>query len=123
MVYTPAVLAKEGSVAAVTAKIRAMVKSANAAYARSDADVLVNLVDIRAVNYKESGNGDIDLNRLLLKADGYLDEVLLWREETGADVVGMLGQGAAAWRGCLCHRIARSEISGSGFLMSQLAVT
>ncbi|MFC0166865.1 reprolysin-like metallopeptidase [Pseudoduganella danionis] len=93
MVYTPAVLAKEGSVAAVTAKIRAMVKSANAAYARSDADVLVNLVDIRAVNYKESGNGDIDLNRLLLKADGYLDEVLLWREETGADVVGMLGQG------------------------------
>lgn len=93
MVYSPAVLATEGSAEAVKAKIQALVAFANAAYARSDAGVVVRLLDVRQVNYQESGDGQTDLDRMIAAGDGYMDEVLLWRDQLGADVVGMMMKG------------------------------
>jgi hypothetical protein len=94
MIYTQAARQKAGGTEAAQAKIAAMVKYANEAYARSDAGVYINLLDTREVNYKESGDGSEDLNRIIKKGDGYLEEVQDWRNALGADVVGMMADGA-----------------------------
>ena len=98
VVYTPAAAAQVGGDNGAIARASDAVAVTNQAYINSNVDVALNLVHVASVNYTESGSQTTDLYRLT-DPDGYIDEVLTWRVQYGADLVSMLTttSGGVAW--------------------------
>jgi len=67
--------------------IREWFRLTNRVYANSGTNVVINPVDVVAVDYRESGRIGTDLDRLRKKSDGTLDEVPVLRDIENADIV------------------------------------
>ena len=87
IVYTPAMLAKAGSVRAMEATCQMAVGVADQAFTDSGIDARVRLVHTQLIKYVESGDSLRDTDRLTNQSDGYMDEVARLRDQHGADVV------------------------------------
>ena len=90
VVYTPAARDAAGGVAAIEAEIDLMVAETNQAYETSGVNHRVMLADRSEVPYAETGNGDLDLDRLRDPSDGHLDSVHALRDRVGADLVHLI---------------------------------
>ncbi|MCB9852514.1 MAG: hypothetical protein H6819_05425 [Phycisphaerales bacterium] len=86
VVYTAAARSAAGGTAAIEARIAAAIADTNTAFANSLVDTSVNLVHSQEINYTETGNSDIDGQRLLDPADGFLDDVHVLRDQYAADI-------------------------------------
>lgn len=86
VVYTAAARSAAGGTAAIQARINAAIADTNAAFAASLVDTSVMLVHTEEVIYTETGNSDIDGQRLLDPADGFLDDVHALRDQYAADI-------------------------------------
>ena len=104
IVYTREVRQAHGGAAGVAAHVNTAVASANLALADSRIDGALRLVRLEEVDYVESDDGMVaDLRAMWDPADGMMDEIAAWREESGADLVclfqqsptGSTGQGYA----------------------------
>lgn len=84
VVYTP--LAQSSSTD-IEREIRLAVDEANASYAGSGIGLELRLIYTAPVGYSESGSFTTDLSRLQGNADGFMDDVHLWRDSYGADLV------------------------------------
>ena len=88
IVYTPALLAAEGDVAAVQALADAAIAELNLVFANSGVPTTAVLAGLReAGGYTESGFLSTNLARLRTPGDGYLDDVHAWRDQDRADLV------------------------------------
>lgn len=93
MVYTPGALAEVGGLAAMQAFVDVSVRDTNAALARSDARVVIRLVDLREIPYYEPIEPNNPyFQHLTTPGDGQLDEVFTWRDAAGADLVGLVSR-------------------------------
>ena len=92
--YTPAARDAAGGVAAIEAEIDLMVAETNQAYETSGVNHRVVLVDRSEIPYSETGDAEVDLDRLRDSSDGQMDGVHALRERVGADLVHLiLGEG------------------------------
>jgi hypothetical protein len=94
VVYTNGARASVGGTAAMQSLIDLALANANTAYANSGVTQRVRLVHTAEVTYTEAGS-NTDLNRLMTPGDGYLDNVQTMRDQYGADMVSLLGNGYA----------------------------
>ena len=90
VVYTPAARSASGGAAAIAAEIDLMVAETNQAYAESDVDHRLALVETSEVSYTETGDSSVDLDRLAEPSDGHLDAVHALRDRVGADLVHLI---------------------------------
>jgi hypothetical protein len=90
VVYTPAARAGAGGAPAINDLISLGVGETNQAYANSNVIQRLRLVHTAEVSYAESGDLDIDLQRLTDPSDGFMDEVHALRDLYGADVVQLV---------------------------------
>ncbi|MGH9369951.1 MAG: M12 family metallo-peptidase [Vicinamibacterales bacterium] len=90
VLYTATARAAEGGTAAIRNLITLGVSETNEMYAKSGIGTRMRLVHMREVVYAESGNVQLDRNRLFNAADGILDAAHGWRNTYGADMVQML---------------------------------
>ena len=88
--HTPAAREAAGGAAAIAAVIDLMVAETNQAYAESGVHHRLRLVERSEVQYTETGNSFLDLDRLENPSDGYMDGVHALRDRTGADLVHLL---------------------------------
>lgn len=58
----------------------------------SDTKTAIELVFAAEVDYRESGSSSTDLRRLQNDSDGYMDNVHVWRDRYGADLVALLSK-------------------------------
>ena len=84
VVYTAAAASASSS---ISAEIQLAIDETNQTYINSGVTQRVRLVHAAQVSYTETGNGDVDLDRLQNPSDGYLDEVHTLRDTYGADLV------------------------------------
>lgn len=105
IVYTPAALAVEGSVANMNANIAITMQKANEAHTNSNTQVYLNLVHSAQITYTEI-DAETDLDNLTFSGGAYsaMDEVLSWRDQYGADFV------------CLFE--STQEVGGLGWLLN-----
>ena len=90
VLYTPAVRNAVGGIIAVHNLVELMIAETNQAYRDSDVDLQVFLTRIVEVDYAEAGTSGIDLSRLAIPDDGYMDEAHELREKTGADLIHLI---------------------------------
>ena len=94
LVYTPATRARyqngESGNSGILAKLSQAVADANSAYQNSQVFITLNVAQISEVAYTESGSLLTDLNRLAASGDNYMDEVHVWRDQVGADLVALI---------------------------------
>jgi hypothetical protein len=90
VVYTPRARINAGGTDGMLAKVHNAIAKANDAYKRSGVKIELYPVHIAEVDYQETGNMSTTLFRLWATTDGYLNEVLEWRNTYGADLVTML---------------------------------
>ena len=90
VVYTPAVREALGGALGVIAQVDMFVAETNRAYEDSGVDLEVFLTRVVEVDYVETGNSSLDLNRLTEPSDGHMDVVHELREKTGADLVHLI---------------------------------
>ncbi|MYD95802.1 MAG: hypothetical protein F4X98_00260 [Gammaproteobacteria bacterium] len=103
VLFTPSVTDARGGIVQVHGMVDLWVAETNQAFEDSGADVRVFLTRAVGVDYLEGGASSIDLYRLAIPGDGYLDVAHELREKTGADLV---------------HLIASSnDVCGIAFLM------
>ena len=88
--YTSRARTAAGGTAAIEAVIDLMIAETNQAYEASGVRHRVALVARSEVEYVETGDSAIDLDRLGDRSDGYLDEVHAIRNSTGADLVHLV---------------------------------
>ncbi|MCH7871969.1 MAG: hypothetical protein IID33_09750 [Planctomycetes bacterium] len=105
VVYTASSRRVLGGEAATLATIDAYMVYTNSAYQRSGVDQRVRLVHAREIDYVESGNSLIDLQRLQLRGDGFMDEIHPLRDQWGADVVSLINTSGSAGVGFLMTRL------------------
>ncbi len=106
VVWTPAARnAVGGTQAAIESLVQSAVANANLAYTNSGVNARLRLVHAEEVAFTETGIS-ADLTSLSNAGDGALDRVQALRDQYGADVVTMLGNGYAAAGAC-----------GSGYIM------
>jgi len=90
IVYTPAARqwadSSGGGIANVVAQA---VAKGQLALDNSSTILTITLVHSGEVAYTESGNSNTDINRLTSTSDGYMDDVHTWRNQYGADIVGL----------------------------------
>jgi hypothetical protein len=90
IVYTPAARqwadTSGGGIANVIAQA---VAKGQLALDNSNTILTMNLVYSAQVSYTESGSSYTDLDRLTNTSDGYMDDVHTWRDQSGADIVGL----------------------------------
>jgi hypothetical protein len=70
--------------------IAGAVADANTALWNSRVPVFIRLVHTAMVDYRESGKLGVDLRRLALRRDGFMDEVHEWRDQYKADLVSLI---------------------------------
>ena len=96
VLWTPKVREIGGGEAQTRVGVDAAIAWANDAYERSGAEVRLNLVGAEEVDYVESGNSSVDLNRLKNPSDGFMDEAHERRDALGADLVSFFTAGGDA---------------------------
>jgi len=107
VVWTPAARnAVGGTQAAIDSLVQSAVANANLAYANSGVTARLRLVHSEEVNFTETSIS-ADLPSLRNVGDGVLDGVHTLRDQYGADIVTLLGNGYAGAGAC-----------GLGYLMS-----
>lgn len=89
MLYTPAALAREGSRASLETKIDLWFTTVNRIFADSGVNAEISLALAAEVDYEETA-GSLDLTRLRLPADGFMDEAHTLRDAVGADLVHLV---------------------------------
>lgn len=89
VVYTSAARVAAGGTANIQTLINTAIVDANAAFARSNVTISLNLVHSEEIVYTETGNSDIDGARLLDPDDGFLDDAHTLREAYRADLVAL----------------------------------
>ena len=100
VVYTPAARIGAGGTAAIESLIELGVAETNRAFEQSDVMPRLFLVHMAEVAYTESGSASTDLFRLTEPADGYMDQVHIWRNQYNADFVKLIietGGAGVAW--------------------------
>jgi hypothetical protein len=90
VVYTPAARAAAGGTTAMQAHVNLMISQTNTAYANSNITTRLRLVRTDEVGYTESGDMDLDLNRITNCSDGFMDIVCTWRNTYSADLVALI---------------------------------
>ena len=90
IVYTPAARVAAGSTASIEAAILLAVADANLAYEASAVGMRLRAASMQEVAYNESGNLSIDLARMFLGNDGFLDTVPVLRNSAAADCVALI---------------------------------
>ena len=90
VVYTPAAREAAGGTAAIEALIDLWVADTNGAYDASGVRHRLALAAREEVDYVESGDAGIDMERLSEPSDGYLDSVHDLRDRAGADLVHLI---------------------------------
>jgi hypothetical protein len=106
VVWTPAARnAVGGTQAAIESLVQSAVANANLAYTNSGVNAQLRLVHAEEIAFTETGIS-ADLTSLSTAGDGVLDRVQALRDQYGADVVTMLGNGYVAGGTC-----------GSGYIM------
>ena len=88
--YTPAARDAAGGPAAIETVIDSMIAGTNQAYETSGVRHRVELVAREEVNYAESGEYEIDTERLRDPSDGHMDGVHTVRDRVGADLVHLI---------------------------------
>ena len=88
--HTPAARESAGGLDEIEAEIDLYVAETNQALEESGAGARVALVASEAVDYAETGEYDIDIDRLADPSDGYLDRVHAVRDGIGADLVHLI---------------------------------
>ena len=73
----------------ILSEIQLAIDETNTSYLNSGINPRLRLVHIEQVTYSESGNIQIDRDRLRNPADGYMDSVHSLRDTYGADLVGL----------------------------------
>jgi hypothetical protein len=90
VVYTPAARASAGGTAAMEALIALGEAETNLAYDNSQILADLNVVHTQEVAYVESGSFSIDLGRLAVPLDGFMDQVPALRDSHSADLVKLI---------------------------------
>ena len=90
VVYTPAARETAGGTAAIEALIDLWVAETNGATDASGVQHRLALVTREEVDYVESGDSSVDMERLSEPHDGHLDEVHDLRDRAGADLVHLI---------------------------------
>ena len=90
VLYTPAVRDAVGGIVAAHSLVDMMVAETNQAYRDSGVNLQVFLTRTVGVDYVEAGASSIDLSRLAIPDDGYMDEAHDLREKTGADLIHLI---------------------------------
>ena len=97
--YTPAARRIAGGTAEMEAVIDLMIAETNQAFVESGVNQRLVLVAREEVEYVESRNHAMDLGRLRLASDGYMDVVHDIRDQAGADLVHLIAsRGGVAQR-------------------------
>ncbi len=90
ILYTPAARDWANSWAGgINSSIAQSMERAQLVADNSGVDLTFKLVHSALVNYQESGNAGIDLDRLTDTNSGYMDEIHAWRDAYGADLVAL----------------------------------
>jgi hypothetical protein len=87
VVYTPAARVSAGGITAMQALINLAVDKSNWAFELSQIRARLRLVYQGEVDYREGPDSGTDLERLIGRIDGYMDEVHTLRDLVGADTV------------------------------------
>ena len=90
VVYTPAAREAAGGTAAIEALIDLWVAETNGAYDASGVQLRLALAARDEVDYVESGEARVDMERLTEPSDGYMDSVHDLRDRAGADLVHLI---------------------------------
>ncbi|MCS6909036.1 MAG: zinc-dependent metalloprotease [Anaerolineales bacterium] len=90
VLYTPAARTAAGGTAAIENIINLAVAGTNQSYANSNVTQRLNLVGMSEVSYTESGDMGLDLDRLRLTNDGFMDNAHTLRNSLYADEVVLL---------------------------------
>ena len=103
--HTPAARAREGGQAEIEALVDLLVAETNQAYEESGVIQRLHLVRQEEVAYVESGDVEIDLNRLTDPSDDHMDGVHPLRDAYAADIVHLIfdteatdGECGQAWQ-------------------------
>ena len=92
--YTSAARENTGGTDEIATAIDLMVAETNMAYMNSGANQRINLVAAEeVVGYRETNDLAIDIFRLRLTSDGYMDEIHDIRDEVAADIVLLIAAG------------------------------
>ncbi len=114
VVYTPEARDAAGGVNGIESVAQAAVDNANLAFSNGLSTARLRLVDARLANYNDSGNSSSDLTWVRNDA-----EVAAWRDEVGADMVGLIANNI----GGSCGRGYVMRNPGPGFAGSAFQVT
>lgn len=90
IVYTQATRQALGGQQATVDLARQAVDATNLAYKNSLVDAKLRLVHTEEIDYTETNNAGIELDRLSKPSDGFMDEVQNLRDKFGADLVSLL---------------------------------
>ena len=85
--YTPQAKANAGNIGAL---INQAGDLGNISFGNSDISASINVVAMVEVDYTESGDASMDLNRLRLTSDGHMEEVHPLRGDFNADLVALI---------------------------------
>jgi len=88
--YTNLARVNAGSTGAMETAIYGWINESNDVYRDSDTTTRIRLVGTGEVPYLESGSYSTHLSRLAGTADGFMDDVHTWRDDTGADIVVLI---------------------------------
>ena len=121
VVYTPAAREAEGGTARIEALIDLWVAETNQAYANSGVIQRIALVRQKEVDYVETGEARLDLDRLRNPADGRLDDVHVLRDVYAADAVHLVfGEAEDACGAAWQMRVPEHEFERYAFTASGL---
>ena len=90
VVYTPAAREAAGGAAGIDAAIDLAIAETNQAFETSGVRHRVALTGRSEVQYVETGDSSLDLNRLRHASDGHMDEAHALRDQVGADLVHLI---------------------------------
>ena len=90
ILYTPAARQAQGGRRAMEALIDLAIEETNRAYSNSQINSRLRLVHTAEVSYVESGSLNLDLGRLRIAGDGYMDEAIGARDNYSADLVNLV---------------------------------
>ena len=88
--YTPAARRIAGGTAEIEAAIDLRIAETNKAYLDSGVNQRLVLVAREEVEYTESGNTFMDLERFADRSDGHIDEIHVIRDQVGADLIYLI---------------------------------
>ncbi len=92
VVYTPDANAWAEGGGGIENIIAQVMEDTQLALDNSDTETTVALVHAQEVDYRESGSSSRDLRRLQNDSDSYMDDVHVWRNRYGADLVALLSK-------------------------------